>query len=189
MSYVKGSYHRKILAPGYHIQAKFDLHHLRERRHEKARKKSEPGLPLVALIDIFSMLVIFLLMNFSASGEIFFMSKQGMKIPEAKHTNPLENQPLVTITTKEVILVSPKHKVYVQRIPPTDEGYEPLRVKLREYKAFMKVDPAKGEKRKMNIQADQKTPIYEVKRVMTVLITEGWDGINFAVMRKEAKKE
>ncbi len=187
MSKLKGQFRRKITIPGYHLQAQNDLTYLRQRREAKKARKSEPGLPLTALIDIFSMLVIFLLMNFSASGEIFFMSKKGIRVPDAQQTVSLQNQPLVTITQNEVIFAGPKVKTFTQPIPQDDEGYSGLRTKLREYKQVEPPVPAgaTAPKRQVNIQADQKTPIIEVKRVMTVLITEGWEGINFAVMKSK----
>jgi biopolymer transport protein ExbD len=187
VSHLKGSFRRKITVPGFHLHSKYDLHFLRERQHQKKMRKSEPGLPLTALIDIFSMLVIFLLMNFSASGEIFFMSKAKIRIPDAKHSVPLENLPLITITSNEIIFAAAKGKAYIQPIPSTDEGFDGLRAKLQEFKRSEKPpDPSQPDKRKINIQADQKTPILEVKRIMTVLITEGWEGINFAVIRSES---
>lgn len=193
MSGVKGKFRRKVTIPGYHLHSKYDLTYLRERQHAKKLRKSEPGLPLTALIDIFSMLVIFLLMNFSASGEIFFMSKKGIRVPDAKHTVPLKNQPLITITNNEIIFGAPKIKPYTQPIPHSDEGFAGLRRKLQEVKALetqsQATQSAQSVRREINIQADQKTPIVEVKRVMTVLITEGWEGINFAVMRNESNRQ
>ncbi|MCB0361932.1 MAG: biopolymer transporter ExbD, partial [Bdellovibrionales bacterium] len=152
MSHLKGSFKRRITVPGYHLHSRYDLTYFRERQHAKKMRKSEPGLPLTALIDIFSMLVIFLLMNFSASGEIFFMSKKNLNVPEASHTVPLKSQPLITIADNQIIFGAPKMTAYTQPIPTSDEGFAGLRAKLREYLKTEKApDPKQNIKRQVNI--------------------------------------
>lgn len=48
-------------------------------------------LLLTALIDAFSILVIFLLMNFSSTGEILFLSKN-MELPKSSQSEILEKK-------------------------------------------------------------------------------------------------
>src|SRR5207253_8473724 len=50
-----------------------------------------------------TILVIFLLLNFSATGEIFFIQKN-LKLPEATHFKPLEGLPLITVSAAGVTL-------------------------------------------------------------------------------------
>ena len=71
---------KTIVMPGYHIKPKFDLpamrHHVKG-GHGKALPVVE--LPLTSMIDMFTVLVIFLLMNFSSTGEIFFIQKNMLR--------------------------------------------------------------------------------------------------------------
>ena len=48
----------------------------------KGRKGSSADLQLTSMVDMFTLLVIFLLANFSASGEVIFMSKE-IQLPTA----------------------------------------------------------------------------------------------------------
>src|SRR5437016_5381561 len=94
---------RLIKKPGYHIHPRFDLRSFRERRAEKGKRSSDFSLSLTAMIDMFSTLVIFLLLNFSATGEAFFVNKNVI-IPSAAHARPLESAPLISIGKDSVTL-------------------------------------------------------------------------------------
>ena len=63
---------------------------------ERSKRNVIADLLLTALIDAFSILVIFLLMNFSANGEIIFMGK-GIELPKAAKGESLERNPVVKV--------------------------------------------------------------------------------------------
>ncbi len=180
MAFVKGSVARIIKAPGYHIRPQYDLHKLREKLWGH-KKEGEPSLPLTAMIDMFSVLIIFLIMNFSATGEIFFISKD-VKLPTANHGTPLESLPLISVTKDAVIFEAEKtgdNPVYLEE---KDENLPRLRLKLQQMRILdQTIHPDRPFKGEVNVQADVNTPIIYVKRVMNTLISEGWTGINFAV--------
>src|ERR1700733_16253981 len=95
---------KTIVKPGYHLKPKYDLRGLREHvKGEGSHKDTTFELPLTSMIDMFTILVIFLLMNFSATGEIFFIQKN-VKLPEASHAKPLESAPLISVTAQGVTL-------------------------------------------------------------------------------------
>ncbi len=180
MSFLKGPIKRKIQPPGYHIHPKYDLKKTREKLHGH-KDEGEAQLPLTAMIDMFSTLVIFLIMNFSATGEVFFISKD-VKLPDAQHSRPMESLPLISITNAGVVLEAEKigdNPVYLEE---KDANLPLLKAKLQQIRILMQTirpdEPFKGQ---VNIQADVNTPIVYVKRVMNTLISEGWNGINFAV--------
>ena len=63
-----------------------------------------------------------------------------------------------------------------------DQTTPQLRAMLKRQKAFQdQVGGPVNLRGQVNIQADEKTPIEEVKKVMRVLIEENWTGINFIV--------
>src|SRR5436190_11581280 len=70
------------------------------------RKSSYAALNLVAYIDMMTMLVIFLLMSFSATGEILFVQKS-IVLPEAVNWTDLERAPVIAIT-KDVVTLDGK---------------------------------------------------------------------------------
>src|SRR5262249_289577 len=99
---------RTIEKPGYHIKPKYNLRGLREDGKGDGKGHGTTfDLPLTSMIDMFTILVIFLLMNFSATGEIFFIQKN-VKLPEATHSKPLETAPLISISSRGVELQAQK---------------------------------------------------------------------------------
>ncbi|MBX2994025.1 MAG: biopolymer transporter ExbD [Bdellovibrionaceae bacterium] len=173
---------KTVVKPGYHIRPKYDLEALRERRHGGGGNKfGVPELPLVSMIDMFTILVIFLLMNFSATGEIFFIPKE-LKLPEAKHSRPIESAPLITVTSGQVILETEQVGSNPVTLTENDINLPQLSRALRNMKEMALVErPDKPFKGQINIQADETTPLVYIKRVMQTCISEGWTGINFAV--------
>lgn len=171
-----------IVTPGYHLHPKYDMKKTRERLHGAgAHREADAHLPLTAMIDMFSTLVIFLIMNFSATGEVFFISKD-VKLPDAQHSRTMESLPLISITRQGVILEAEKigdNPVYLQE---KDANLPLLKAKLQQIRILTQtIHPDEKFKGEVNIQADVNTPIVYVKRVMNTLISEGWTGINFAV--------
>ena len=65
-------------------------------RGKNAKNKLVAGVILTSLIDAFSILVIYLLVNFSTSGEILYISKD-MELPSATKAQSLERTTLVKI--------------------------------------------------------------------------------------------
>lgn len=180
MKYLKGHHTRVISPPGYHIEPKYDLHFFRHKR-KKGQKEFNDSLNLTAMIDMFSILVVFLIMNFSSTGEIFFISKD-IKLPEAGHARPIENAPLISIVGNTITLEAEKlgeNPVYLEE---KDANLPRLKSKLQQMRIMAQtVNPGQPFKGQVNVQADINTPVVYIKRVMNTLISEGWTGVNFAV--------
>jgi biopolymer transport protein ExbD len=179
---------KTIIKPGYHLKPKYDL--LGMRAHVKGDgKKASPvaDLPLTSMIDMFTILVVFLLMNFSATGEIFFIQKN-LKLPEATHAHPLISAPLITVTAQGITLETEKVGDNPLTLQESDQNLPQLAAALKKLRIIEEtIHPNIPFKGNVNIQADEKTPLVYIKRVMQTCITEGWGGINFAV--RSAEKE
>jgi biopolymer transport protein ExbD len=174
--------------PGYHLQPKYDLHFLRKKRGYHGKKSAVPELPLVSLIDMFTILVIFLLMNFSADGQSFFVPK-GVKLPLATNGTPLKTAPLLSLNANQVILETEK----IPSMPGVNisediNGDLPnVLATLNQLKQQMMSNLKDGEKFKgqINIQADENLNLDLVKKVMKLCVQNGWGSINFAVRNGE----
>lgn len=182
-SKAKGFAPRLIQTPGYHIHPQFDLVHTRHLINERKTKKSNFNLSLAPMVDMFSILVIYLIMNFSTSGEIFFVSKD-ISIPKASRGMPLMSFPLLSVVNGKVLFDAEKvggsDTVYIEEV--NDEKVPQLRSALRRIKKIeMDIGGPSAFKGQINLQADRNTPIDEVKKIMRVLIDEGWMGVNFVV--------
>ncbi len=177
---VKGLAPRLISVPGYHIHPEYDLVHLRHLIETRRSHKNKFTLNLAPMVDMFSVLVIFLLMNFSSSGDAFFVS-QNLTLPKATQGKPMVSLPLIAVVGNKVIFnVETEEKTKFEEI--NDEKVPRLRAWLQKYKTFKKqMSPDAKFEGKINLQADVNTPVEEIKKVMRVLMNEGWTGINFVV--------
>jgi biopolymer transport protein ExbD len=176
--------------PGYHIRPKYDLINLR--RHVQGgggHKEVSFELPLTSMIDMFTILVIFLLMNFSATGEIFFIQKN-VKLPEASHVKPLESAPLISVTAQGVSFEAERVGDNPVHLVESDQNLPKLSAALNQMKALeLQIHPNEPFKGLVNIQADEKTPLVYIKRVMQTCILAGWNSINFAVRTTETVRQ
>ena len=185
---IKGSHHRLITVPGYHIHPQFDLKHTRHLLHERRAKKAGFTLSLAPMVDMFSILVIYLLMNFASDGEAFFVS-QDIVIPHAARGAPMKSLPLISVAKGKISFDAQNPDGTTMSVSEPNDS-EALR--LREtLKSLKKVEEQIGEKAdlktQVNVQADEKAPMEDVKKVMRVLVEEGWTGINFIVDPASAK--
>jgi len=180
---VKGNSHRLVQVPGYHLHPQYDMTHTRHLIEHRKAKKATFTLNLAPMVDMFSILVIYLIMNFSSTGEVFFISKD-IKIPHASKGQPLQSFPLISVV-KEKVMFDAENKdggeaLYVEDIK---EGQLPkLRKMLQDVRSIERqIGGEKNFRGQVNLQADERTPIEDVKKVMRVLIDEGWTGINFII--------
>ena len=145
-------------------------------------------LLLTPLIDMFVILVVFLIMNFSATGELVNISKD-IQLPKAKVTSMLERAPVIQISPSTIAIEGFK-------VGDTEEiGKDPdLRVpglteKLQEMR---KVDemmhpglPFKGQ---IVINAHKDIDFKIVRKVMMASAEAGYTAINYAVLTAGGKK-
>ncbi|MSP16384.1 MAG: hypothetical protein EXR73_07210 [Myxococcales bacterium] len=85
-----------IRIPGPQLGSSIPFKHLGGKGHG-GRKGVGASLNLTALVDMMTMLVVFLLMTFSSTGEILMVQK-GLVLPDAQNEKALLRAPLVTIT-------------------------------------------------------------------------------------------
>lgn len=180
---VKGHTHRLIQVPGYHLHPQFDMTHTRHLVEHRKAKKKDFTLNLAPMVDMFSILVIYLIMNFSSNGEVFFVSKD-IKLPKASKGQALQSYPLISVV-KDKVMFDAENKeggapLYVEDIK--DGQLPEFRKMLKQVRDIEKqIGGVEHFRGKVNLQADEATPIEDVKKVMRVLIDEGWTGINFII--------
>lgn len=152
------------------------------------RKNTNAELNVVPMVDMMTMLVIFLLQQFSATGEVLFMQKD-IKLPDAQHGQMIEVAPVVAISSREVVVTG--QKVADVADLERDSGYlnipqleERLRDEKKRWDFIHQNDPDRDKNWKgdVNIQADVKVPFRLVKRVMFSAAQAGYFNVNFATL-------
>lgn len=156
-------------------------------------KSVNADLNVTPLVDMFVILVLFLIANFSATGEILAMSKD-IELPEASNTDELQLAPVVQVS-KDQVIVSGTSVGRVDDLTREDYLNIPaLEEKLRDMKKqFEDLHNAANDsgafKGDVNIQADRKVQFRIIKRVMFSCAAAGYGNIAFATMAASQQGE
>jgi biopolymer transport protein ExbD len=178
---VSGGNAEKLIKPGYHLRPKYDLHGLRKRRSREERGQIAAELPLTAMIDMFSILVIYLLMNFSATGDAFFMAKPGIVLPSSGRAKLMSSAPLLSFTKGVYYLDALKPEGGILKIEDSTQNLSQVTAALEKLQLDIKRRGPEAFDGKLNLQADENTPLLYVKRAMGAATSAGWPSINFVV--------
>jgi biopolymer transport protein ExbD len=176
-----------IVTPGKRFGAR--LRHSRLFSGAHGKKVTFADLLITPLVDMFVIIVIFLLQNFSATGEILFLSKD-ITLPEAMNGKDIERAPVVQISNEAVMLegeqialVSDLGRDEYWNIPALEEKLRDLK---KRYEVIHQSDPG-GFKGDINIQANKEIQFKTVKRVMYSCNQAGYLNLNFAAISAGSK--
>ena len=134
------------------------------------KKSLVASVILTSLIDAFSILVIYLLVNFSNSGEILYLSKD-MELPPAEKSEVLQRTTLVKIEKGQLYIedkvISPKdlvsHLVGIKKKLTADKNFSEDMLAL-------------------TVQADRRLHYKELNQVVLAGSHAGFGEIKFAVL-------
>ncbi len=186
----------------------------RHRYHKiLSKRKSKRGvtavLSLTAMVDMFTVLVIFLLQNYSATGEILYMPKE-VVLPKANRVNELKPSVVVTVSSKEVLIDRTSIVTFDEVKNSVEWSIPALRDQVRiilekakydqeaklQNKVRNVVDKTLGKDeddpnawRKVTLQADKNIDYLTMKKVMYSIYEAGGGPINFAVSKDSDKKD
>ncbi len=186
----------------------------RHRYHKiLSKRKSKRGvtavLSLTAMVDMFTVLVIFLLQNYSATGEILYMPKE-VVLPKANRVNELKPSVVVTVSSKEVLIDRTSVATFDEVKNSVEWTIPALRDQVRvilekakydqetklQNKVRNVVDKTLGKDvddpnawRKVTLQADKNIDYLTMKKVMYSIYEAGGGPINFAVSKDVDKKD
>jgi len=175
-----------IVVPGKRPAPRFAKSKVLGGKMEKGHRSTNAELNVVPMVDMMTMLVIFLLQQFSSTGEVLYMQKD-IKLPTAQHGQMIELAPVVAISAKEVVVTGVKVADITEL--DSDSGYlnipaleERLRDEKKRWDFIHQADPNKKWDGMVNIQADQAVPFRIVKRVMFSAGVAGYFNLNFAAL-------
>lgn len=160
------------------------------KRRSGARKTVYASLFLTSMVDMFALLVIFLLQSFSSTGEIIVLPS-GLQLPKAQNTGTLELAPSITIGLEEIMFEGEVIAKTSELEKNGDDWALPaLQNKLKEYKASLDAkaivqrdldEGAEEDRQKINISADRRLTFAIVKKVIYNAGFEGFPDFRFAV--------
>lgn len=194
LPYGRPDLHQGILTPGHRVGPR-----LRKSKifagGGHAKKGGYADLMLTPMVDMFTLLVVYLIQQFSSTGEILHMSKD-LVMPTAKNGKEMEMIPVVAVAGDSIVmegsvvadisdLVSGSNRSPDWLIPGLEEK---LRDQRERYMA-VRAGSAQGEMKgldpttSVNIQADKALPFRILKRVMYTCQQAGYGNIHFAVIQ------
>ncbi len=162
----------------------------RARRMERHHKRSHQGkINLVSLMDIFTILVFFLLVN--SSNVAVLPSTKDLKLPKAS-IEQLPKETLVIVVTQHDILIHGKKVASINDVMKSQENMiKPLQNELnynaaRSMKNQPEGQPFIGE---ITIMGDKQIPYSLLKKIMATCSRSGYSNISLAVAKKMIKKQ
>jgi biopolymer transport protein TolR len=154
-------------------------------RHHK-RNKGRAVLNLVSLMDIFTILVFFLLVN---SGEVQVLpNAKALSLPEsAAEQKPKET--LVVMVNHNEILVQGRHIVDLTQPLPPGNLLPALKEELRQHAERAKASTLEPFSGNITIMGDKEIPYNLLKRVMATCADSEYPRVSLAVLRRAEKSE
>lgn len=151
------------------------------------KKSGYADLLITPLVDMFVIIVLFLIANFSATGEVLMMTKD-IELPEAVNVKEVEMVPVVMVSNDQVMVNSQSvgrvediTRDEMLNIPQLEEKLRDMKKQYEDLRsqAAGETDGFKGD---VNIQGNKDVPFKVLKKVMFSCATAGYSNINFAVL-------
>ncbi len=163
-----------------HIGDRSFSRHLVSRQYQRKKRSKMliAGLMLTSMVDMFSLLVIFLLQNFSSSPELAVVAK-GVTLPISATSRELKDAPVLAISSEGIYL----DQKFVGSTDQLLERPEPLMTRLSELRElWQKSHPSQEFPGEISVQADQGISSAVVSRFMGMLPSQAFGSIQLAVV-------
>lgn len=156
----------------------FENHLLkRTQKKKKAKKMIFQGLMLTSMVDVFSMLVIFLLQTFSSSPEILIT--KGVQLPKSITAKEVKEAAVISMSKDEVFIdqkLVGKLNVVMKQPWLLTKHIKNIK------KAWAKDHPGKAFPGEINLQADKEVESTVVAKMMGILNGHNFHSIKLAVV-------
>ncbi len=156
------------------------------RAHGHGKKSTYAELNLTSMVDMLTILVVFLLQTFSASGELLTVQKN-IVLPEAQNFKDLEQAPIIAVSRESVTLDGRMvaNADQLNQDNSADWKITDLHDQLVTLKNNYKLlHPSENFAGTVIVQADKNVDFKIVKKVMYSCAVAGYANVNFAVQQK-----
>jgi len=154
-----------------------------EKHHRRLNQTSK--LNLVSLMDIFTILVFFLLVN---SGDVeVLQTDKSIKLPASFSEEIPEENLVVLVSATDVVVGGRSIGSVADLVASTDELFSPLQqeLKYQAERAGPLTEKNRLAGRPVTIMADQKIPYVLLKKIMATCAAAEYRDISLAVTKKE----
>lgn len=183
-----------VFTPGRH-PAYEPIGRLRSNPLSGGKKSGFTELNLTAMVDMFTVIVIFLLQSFSGEGEV--QVHKNLTLPDSEQADPLaERGPIVVVMHGEVLLDGdvvatlddesadePGISALTEKLVKIREANATIEEELRRRDPSREVKPFDGN---LIVQADEETDFKLVRRAIFSANEAGWTHLQFSVSKLQA---
>jgi biopolymer transport protein ExbD len=199
-----------VQSPGPRLYGALPFKHLAQGAKQGSRRPVDVYLNVIPFVDMMTILVCFLLMVFTTSGELI-SAQRGLVLPNATNQDKLKRAPIIIVTRDTITLNGQGVGTQVDRLM-TDEGMEwkivELYDRLRQEKTSFKMtgfDRMSEEEKDycknprpnpkpdeicadglLILQADRDTPAKVLNRVLKTAYAAEYPNVMFAVNRRSS---
>jgi biopolymer transport protein ExbD len=158
---------------------------LEKRAIRRARNQSLVDMNLVSLIDIFTILIFFLLSN---SAEVQSLSpSKGVKLPDSIAEQSPKETVVVTVNNEDIVVQGRKVASVAEVMANSADVIEPLKaeLELQAKHELVRQDGTKTESQPVTIMGDKNIPYQLLRKVMVTCARANFSDVSFAVQRKD----
>ncbi len=149
----------------------------RQQKRKQNRRSMILALMLTPMVDMFSLLVIFLLQTFSASPEL--LVTKGVRLPNAISGRELKDSPVLSVSEEGLYL----DQKMIGPVADLLKNPTPLMEKLADLREkWMKAHPTESFRGEITLQADRGIPSTTISQLMAMLPSQNYGSIQLAVI-------
>jgi len=156
---------------------------LERRKERKSRDHNQVDMNLVSLIDVFTLLIFFLMSNTGAVETL--ASPRAVKLPESKSQKAPKETVLVVVTATDILVGSRVVATVADAMKVDGDVIEPIKAAL-EVEASREVIRKENEadSKRVTIMGDKDIPYRLLKKVMVSSARAGYTDVSFAVRQR-----
>lgn len=155
---------------------------LQKRAARKARDHGMLDMNLVSLIDVFTILIFFLLSN--ASEVELLPASKAVRLPESVAETQPEATLVVTVSAEDILVEGRRVAATPDALAQADDLIVPLQAELAAQLASRQAVRAENDRRSVTLMADQELPYQLLRKVMVSCARAGLEDVRFAVRQK-----
>lgn len=177
-----------VKAPGRRAGSGTALRQVKRAREAKTSRTLAASLNLTALVDFMTVIVIFLLMNFSADGDLA-QNAPDVVPPPASAGAEIKRQPIIAISEVNISFEGVVLESSRVVLSESDEYTLPRLTEAlkKEQETFKLLRPNQEFKGELIIQAHEKLPYKLVRRVFVAAAKAGYPNISYMTRMVEKK--
>ena len=156
---------------------------LQRRNERRNRNQSMVDMNLVSLIDVFTILIFFLLSN--SGGVETLASPRAVKLPESMSQKAPKETLLVVVTATEILAAGRVVSSVADALQVQDDVIVPLKAAL-DVEASREVIRKENEadSKRVTIMGDKDIPYRLLRKVMVTAARAGYSDVSFAVRQR-----